>query len=305
MDLFAEAGVAIDGSKFKAVNNRDKNFTRAKMQRRMAQIEESVARYLHQLDSADRQEPSLARTTKATRLKEKIAKLKEEMQRLEVLDVQMLATPDQQISLTDPDARSMATSGRGSGVVGYNVQVAVDTKHHLIVTHEVTNVGNDRSQLAGVAKQAKDTLRRESLDVVADRGYFNSTEILACEEAGITVTLPKPMTSNAKADGRFKQDFRYMAGEELYICPAGEISPNATRTRKRAGPTPLLDNACNCAINTAAPSARNDDHALGAPACSRNRAARLDEHPEKMRQRRETVEHRSGQSRPGWEQLTS
>jgi hypothetical protein len=175
------------------------------MQRRMAQIEESVARYLHQLDSADRQEPSLARTTKSTRLKEKIAKLKEEMQRLKALDVQMLATPDQQISLTDPDARSMAASGRGSGVVGYNVQVAVDTKHHLIVTHEVTNVGNDRSQLAGVAKQTKDTLRRESLDVVADRGYFNSTEILACEEAGITVTLPKPMTSERQGRWALRQ----------------------------------------------------------------------------------------------------
>src|SRR5712672_760951 len=160
---------------------------------------------------------------KTTRLKEKLDKLKEEMGKLAAYEKQMLATPDQQISLTDPDARSMATSGRGSGVVRYNVQVAVDTKHHLIVTHEVTNVGNDRSQLAGVAKQAKDTLRRESLDVVADRGYFNSAEILACEYAGITVTLPKPMTSNAKADGRFgKQDFRYMAGEDLYICPAGE-----------------------------------------------------------------------------------
>src|SRR6201999_1874450 len=177
MGLFAEeTSVAIDGSKFKAVNNRDKNFTRAKMERRLTQIEESVARYLHQLDSADRQEPSLASTTKSTRLKEKIAKLKEEMQRLKALDVQMQATPDQQISLTDPDARSMATSGRGSGVVGYNVQVAVDTKHHLIVTHQVTNVGNDRSQLAGVAKQTKDTLETESLDVVADRGYFNSAE---------------------------------------------------------------------------------------------------------------------------------
>src|SRR6516225_5609833 len=202
MGLFAEAGVAIDGSKFKAVNNRDKNFTRAKMQRRMGQIEESVARYLHQLDSADRQEPSLARTTKSTRLREKLAKLKEEMQRLKALNVQMLATPDQQISLTDPDARSMATSGRSSGVVGYNVQVAVDTKHHLIVTHEVTNDGSDRSQLAGLARQTKETLETESLDVVADRGYFNSAEILACEEASITVTLPKPMTSNAKADGR-------------------------------------------------------------------------------------------------------
>src|SRR5262245_60457492 len=182
-------------------------------ERRLAQIEESVSRYLQQLDSADRQEPSLALATKTTRLKEKIAKLKEEMQRLHALKVRMLATPDQQISLTDPDARSMATSGRGSGVVGYNVQIAVDTEHHLIITHEVTNVGTDRSQLAHVAKKTKATLGAESLDVVADRGYFNGEEILACEEAGITVTLPKPMTSNSKAEGRFgKQDFRYMAG---------------------------------------------------------------------------------------------
>jgi Transposase DDE domain len=135
----------------------------------------------------------------------------------------MRAAADQQISLTDPDSRSMATSGRGSGVVGYNVQVAVDTEHHLIVTHEVTNVGSDHSQLANIAKQTKETLATESLDVVADRGYFNSAEILACEEASITVTLPKPMTSNAKAEGRFgKQDFRYLADENVYICPAGE-----------------------------------------------------------------------------------
>src|SRR4029450_1791287 len=152
MGLFAGATRAIDGSKFKAVNNRDKNFTRAKMQRRLEQIEESVARYLHQMDSTDRQEPSLANTTKTTRIKEKIAKLREEMQRLKTLATQMLAAPDQQISLTDPDARSMATSGRGSGVVGYNVQVAVDIKHHLIVTHDVTNVSNDRSQLANFTK---------------------------------------------------------------------------------------------------------------------------------------------------------
>src|SRR5262245_14040226 len=223
MGLFAEASVAIDGSKFKAVNNRDRNFTCAKMQRRMEQIEESVARYLHQMDSADRQEPSPANTTKTTRLKEKIGKLKEEMQRLQSLEAQMRAAPDEQISLTDPDSRSMATSGRGSGVVGYNVQVAVDTKHHLIVVHDVINVGNDRAQLARMAKEAKATLELNSLDVVADRGYFDSEEILACEEAGITVTLPKPMTSGAKAEGRFaKQDFVYVAGDDVYLCPAGE-----------------------------------------------------------------------------------
>ena len=223
LELFAEASVAIDGSKFKAVNSRDRNFTRAKINRPMEQIEESVERYLHQLDSADRQEPSLARTTKTVRLKDKIATLKEEMRRLEKLEDRMLGIPDQQISLTDPDARSMATSGRGSGMVGYNVQAAVDTKHHLIVAHEVTNVGTDRAQLSAMAKQTKTALQADKLDVVADRGYFNSAEILACDEAGITVTLPKPLTSGAAAKGRFgKQDFHYVAEDDVYLCPAGE-----------------------------------------------------------------------------------
>jgi len=127
---------------FKAVNNRDRNFTRAKVERRRAQLEKSVARYLSQLDTADRQEPSEALATKTTRLKEKLTKLGEEMRGIEGLEAHMLGAPNQQISLTDPDPRSMATSERGSGVVGYNVQVAVDTEHHLIVTHEVTNVGS-------------------------------------------------------------------------------------------------------------------------------------------------------------------
>jgi transposase len=251
MGLLTQANVAIDGSKFKAVNNRDKNFTRVKMDRRMAQIEESVAGYLQQLDTADRQEPSEALKAKTSRLKEKIEKLKEEMQRLELLKGNMLATPDQQISLTDPDARSMATSGRGSGVVGYNVQIAVDTEHHLIVTHEVTNDGTDRSQLAHVAKNAKATLDVEKLDAVADRGYFNSEEILACEQAGITVTLPKPMTSNSKAQGRFgKQDFRYVAAEDVYICPAGErLAYHYTTEEKGLVLRRYWTNACqSCAI---------------------------------------------------------
>jgi hypothetical protein len=156
--LLPKASVAIDGSKFKAVNNRDRNFTRAKVERRRLQLEESVARYLSQLDTADRHEPSETLAAKTARLKEKLAKLGDEMQRLKALETRMLAEPDQQISLTDPDSRSMATSGRGSGVVGYNVQIAVDTEHHLIVTHEVTNVGSDRVQLARVAKATKAAL---------------------------------------------------------------------------------------------------------------------------------------------------
>ncbi len=221
--LLATASVAIDGSKFKAVNNRDKNFTRAKVERRRAQLEESVARYLSQLDTADRHEPTEALATKTERLKEKLAKLKEEMAKLATIEAQMLASPDQQVSLTDPDSRSMATSGRGSGVVGYNVQVAVDTEHHLIVAHEVTNSGSDRAQLANMAKQAKAVLQAEELAAVADRGYFSSPEILECVEAGITVTLPKPMTSGAKSQGRFgKQDFVYVPEKDVYRCPAGE-----------------------------------------------------------------------------------
>ncbi len=107
-------------------------------------------------------------------------------------------------------------------MVGYNVQVAVDTKHHLIVAHEVTNEGTDRAQLAKMAKQTKAALETEALDVVTDRGTFKGEEILVCDEAGITVTLPKPLTSGSKAKGRFvKQDFRYLAADDVYLCPAG------------------------------------------------------------------------------------
>jgi transposase len=296
--LLATASVAIDGSKFKAVNNRDKNFTRGKVERRRAQLEESVARYLDQLETADRHEPTEALAAKTERLKEKLAKLKEEMAKLAGIEAQMLAAPDQQVSLTDPDSRSMATSGRGSGVVGYNVQVAVDTEHHLIVVHDVINVGNDRAQLARIAKEAKATLELDGLDVVADRGYFDSEEILACEEASITVTLPKPMTSGAKAEGRFgKQDFVYVAEEDVYLCPAGELltyrytNEEEGKTLRRYWTTACL----TCALKPKCTTGRErrisrwqHEHVLETV------QRRLDEHPEKMRQRRETVEHPFG-----------
>ena len=207
----------------------------------------------------------------------------------------MLAAPDQQISLTDPDSRSMATSGRGSGVVGYNVQVAVDTEHHLIITHEVTNVGSDRAQLAHMAKQTKATLEATNLDVIADRGYFSSEEILECDKAGITVTLPKPMTSNAKRFG--KQDFRYVAEEDVYICPAGERLAHSFTTQEHGLVLRrYLTNVCqHCAIKHRCTTGKErritrweHEHILEAV------QRRLDEHPEKMRQRRETVEHPFG-----------
>ena len=243
MGLLTQASVAIDGSKFKAVNNRDKNFTRAKMDRRMAQIEESVARYLQQLDTADRQEPSETLKTKTSRLKEKITKLKEQMQLLEVLKEQMLATPDQQISLTDPDARSMATSGRGSGVVGYNVQLAVDTAHHLIITHEVTNVGTDRSQLSSVAKHAKAALGVENLDVVADRGYFSGEQILACEKGGYYGHASKANDLALKGGGALRQAGLplHRGGGHLHLSCRRTAQPSLHQRRNWLGAATLLD----------------------------------------------------------------
>ena len=298
MDLLTKAGVAIDGSKFKAVNNRDRNFTRAKVERRRAQLEESVARYLSQLDTIDLQDPSETLALKAEHLKEKLAKLESEMQRLAAMEQLMLASPDQQISLTDPDSRSMATSGRGSGVVGYNVQIAVDTEHHLIVAHEVTNTGSDRAQLAHMAKEAQTALRTEKLEAVADRGYYDGQEILACEEAGVTVTLPKPMTSSAKAEGRFgKQDFVYLPEEDVYRCPAGEIlkyyftaEEHGQRLRR------YWTNACRtCELKsrcTKAPQRRITrwEHEEVLEGVQK----RLDENPDAMRVRREVVEHPFG-----------
>jgi len=298
LGLLAVASVAVDGSKFKAVNNRDRNFTRAKMQRRMAQIEKSVARYLDQLDSADRQEPSLARETKTQRLKEKIGKLKEEMRRLEALEAERQAASDQQISLTDPDSRSMATSGRGSGVVGYNAQAAVDTEHHLIVAHDVTNDGSDRAQLTDISAKAKTELGVNKLDVVADRGYFDSDEILKCHQADIIVTMPKPLTSMAKAQGRYgKQDFRYVADEDVYVCPADErLVFHYTNEEDGRVLHRYWTNACgSCAIKDRCTTGKErritrweHEHLL------EEMQARLDENPERMRQRRETVEHPFG-----------
>ena len=200
LNLFSDAFVAIDGSKFRAVNNRNRNFSKAKIKKRLQQIDASIERYLGEIASADRREGEGPKT-KTARLENKIAALKEEIQTLKKLEVRMLATPDQQISLTDPDARVMSTAARSKAMVGYNVQAAVDTKHHLIAAHEVTNVGHDRSQLSNMAQQAKEATGCDDLTVLADRGYFSGPEILACEEAGIIPYFPKTQTSNNQARG--------------------------------------------------------------------------------------------------------
>ena len=297
LNFFTDAFVAIDGSKFKAVNNRDRNFTKAKMQRRLQQIDESIERYLSQIASADRQEAAVAKD-KTQRLEDKITALKTEMVRLRKLEVQMLQAPDQQISLTDPDARSMATSGRGTGMVGYNVQTAVDAKHHLIVTHEVTNEGHDRHQLHSMAQQAKEAIGSETLAVVADRGYFKGEELLACEKSKITTYLSKPQTSGSTKKGLFsKRDFMYHAEDDEYECPAGERLIWRFETQEKGLKIhKYWSSHCpNCSIKSqCTPSKYRRVARWEHEAVLEAAEARLNREPERLRTRRETVEHPFG-----------
>ena len=297
LNLFAHAFVAIDGAKFKAVNTRDKNFTKAKLKRRLQQIDESIDRYLNQIASADRQESEVP-TNKSQRLQDKISALEKEMDRLKKLEVRLLAEPDQQISLTDPDARSMATSGRGTGMVGYNVQAAVDTQHHLIVAHEVTQDGHDRHQLHRMAVQAKAVMGVDELDVVADRGYFKGEEILACDQDNITTYLPRPLTSSSTKKGLFnKRDFIYHAEDDEYECPAGDrlIWRFATEEHGQVIHKYWSSNCPNCPMKERCTTGKNrrvarweHEHVVEAL------DARLEREPERMRVRRSTAEHPFG-----------
>jgi len=295
LGLFSENLVAIDGSKFKAVNNRDRNFTSAKLKRRMEEIESSINRYLTSLDAADRQVPS-ATEPDATRLEEKIAKLKAQMKELQVIESQLNDSPDKQVSLTDPDARSMMT--RGNGIVGYNVQTAVDTQHHLIVAHEVTNVGSDRDQLSDMAKQAREGIGSETLSVVADRGYFKGEEILACHNANITAYVPKPMTSSAKADGRFNKDaFVYDTTKNEYICPAGEaLIWRFSSVEKGMNMHCYWSSNCQrCALKPqCTPSTNRRVRRWEHEAVLEEMQRRLNHAPDMMRVRKRTVEHPFG-----------
>ena len=294
LNLFSQALVAIDGSKFKAVNNRDRNFTPGKIDKRQQQIEESIQRYLSALETADRTQPAELQS-KTERLNEKIQRLRQQMRRLDEIKEQLKTQPDGQLSLTDPDARSMATSAKGSGLVGYNVQAAVDAKHHLIVAHEVTNVGNDRAQLSPMAQAARDAMGKIRLHAVADRGYYSGPQIKACHDAGIAVLLPKTRTSNAKAEGRFdKADFIYIARDDEYQCPAGQRAIyRFSREENGLVIRRYWSSACpQCPMKTqCTPSDYRRisrwEHEPVLEAAQR----RLDKHPEAMAVRRQTVEH--------------
>ena len=296
LNLFTQAVVAIDGSKFKAVNNRDKNFTVAKVGKRMEQVDASIARYLAALDRADRDENDVAEV-KSVRLKEKIAGLRRQMQSLKEMEQTVQDAPDQQVSLTDPDARSMATSGRGTGVVGYNVQIAVDAEHHLIVAHEVINQGHDRSQLVPMALKAQEATGCEQVTALADRGYFSGDQVLSCEGTGVMPIVPKTLTSSGTKRGFFtRQDFIYDAEHDHYTCPAGA---KLTKVHRRADHTEDFDryrhlSACfTCPLRPQCTPTKlrlikrweNED-------VLDKMQARLDRMPDAMGVRRQTVEQR-------------
>ena len=297
LNLFADAYVAIDGSKFKGVNTRDKNFTKAKINRRLDQIDESIARYLGQIASADRHDTQQSHH-KIERLETKLGKLNAEVIKLNTLEQRLQSSPDKQVSLTDPDARSMATSGKGTGIVGYNLQAAVDPKHHLITAHEVTNVGNDRSALYRIATLAKNVIGSDQLEVVADRGYYSGVEIYNCEQSQIKTYLPKTHTSNNMAKGLFdKRDFKWMANDSEYECPAGErlIWRFATQEQGKIINKYWTSNCPNCLMKKQCTTAKYRRVARWEHEDVLDEVeARLEREPERMAVRRATVEHPFG-----------
>jgi len=294
--LFAATLMAIDGSKFKAVNSRDKNFTRKSVKRRLKKTQANIDRYLARLDAADREEPEIREVT-AAELRQKIASMEAKMEELKVHEAEVEAHPDHQVSLTDADARSMMKAGGGS-TVGYNVQTAVDSKHHLIVAHEVTNAPSDRSQLASIADQAKTALDAKTLTVVADPGYYKGEEIVACKKKGIQALVKKVDTSGKRAKGQYtRSDFRYDAEQDEYVCPAEERMPYKFTTEEKGKTLRVyMTFKCpDCPLKAKCTTGKErrirrwvNEHWLEAA------AADLQKNPDAMRQRKQIVEHPFG-----------
>jgi transposase len=301
LDLLDAEIVAIDGSKFKAVNAKARNYTREKLRRRLGEIDEAITRYLAELDRADEvliktgmtmPEARIARTIK------KLAHYKKEADTLRAVGKRMDITGETQVSLTDPDARSMATTSKQSRVVGYNVQSVVETKHHLIVAHEVTNHGYDRDALSMMARAAKDVMASETIEAVADKGYYSGEEIVVAEQAGIAVAVSKPNTSNAGAVGRFDTaDFVYVPDGNTYICPAGErLTYHFTSELDGKMMRSYWTTACEtCPMNSKCTTGkerrvRRWEH----EAILERVQKRLDDDPSKIPLRSKTVEHPFG-----------
>ena len=301
IDLLDASIVAIDGSKFKAVNAKAKSFTREKLRRRLGEIDAAVERYLSELDRADEVATKTGMQmpeARISRVNKKLTHFKKEADNLRTIERRMDATGETQVSLTDPDCRAMATTSKQPRVVGYNFQSVVETNHHLIVAHEVTNHGYDRDALAMMAHAARDVMASDVIEAIADKGYYKGEEIVACEQAGIAVTVSKPLTSNAAAAGRFdKADFVYNADNDAYLCPAGDWLTYRF-TNEEAGKMIRFywTNACeSCAIKAKCTTSkerriRRWEH----EAILERVQKRLDDDPGKIPLRSKTVEHPFG-----------
>lgn len=230
LELYGGELVAVDGSKFKAVNSRDRNFTQGKLEDLDKRADKKIKRYLEELDEADEREEDSQKPT-AEELREKIEWLQGRKEVYSQLQAQMEESGESQVSLTDPDARSMWLGHSRGTDVAYNVQITVDAKHKLIVDHEVTNGCNDSNQLSAMAIRAKEVLGVESLEVVADKGYYSGTEIKDCVDEDIVPFIPETdSSSNSRAGLYGKKDFRYDAENDCYWCPAGKALPYSYQT---------------------------------------------------------------------------
>jgi transposase len=306
LNLFSGDLVAIDGSKFKAVNRRDRNFTRKQLKRTIQKLDEDIDRYLDEMDEADAEEPEEKKLA-AEELREKIEEMKRRRAEAEEMEKELDESGESQISLTDPDSRMMPVSGGRRTDVGYNVQVSVDPKHKLIVDHDVTNSVTDRDLLSHMAKRVKDLLGVDQLEVLADMGYYHSKEVKACLQTGITPFIPKPRTSASRRRGLFsKEDFHYDPEQDCYWCPAGETLPFRFQTTEKGRDIKYYaTSACSqCDIKAQ---------------CTRNKGGRritrwvdedlLDEmerrvkgEPEKMKLRKRLAEHPFGTIKHHWDQ---
>jgi transposase len=233
-ELFGKELVAIDGSKFKAVNSTARNVTQGRLGKLIEREKQAVAEYLAELQAADEQEATAPEPElTAAELKQKIASIGEYLKQHEELLAEMKESGEKQRSLTDPEARLMKTA-KGMDVC-YNVQLAVDSKHKLIVAEEVTNEGGDQELLPTMAQAAKAELGVEELTVVADGGYFGSEVIKACEDEKITAYVPVPELGNAQRRGLFtRAEFVYDADRDLYVCPQGVELTVMSRTSRKA-----------------------------------------------------------------------
>ncbi len=301
LDLLDGNLVAIDGSRFKAVNAKAKSFTREKLRRKLGEIDAAIERYLAEVKRADEALDKTGwtiPTSRMTRTVRKLNHLKKEADRLRAVEQRMNTTGETQISLSDPDARAMATTARMPRVVGYNVQTAVEAKHHLIVAHEVTNQGYDRDALSMMAVAARNAMSTDKLEVIADKGYFKGEEIVACEAAGIAATVAKPMTSGASAKGRFdRADFAYDHDRNVYICPAGQEL--TYRFTNQEGGKVLhsywTSSCCDCVIkNKCTPAKERRIRRWEHEAVLERMQKRIDENPDRLAIRSMTVEHPFG-----------